>query len=141
MTGTADRELKKKVVLSDGSIFTGQARRDLSKNTEEYIPDGQGKIKWPNGDKYQGAFVAGKPQGHGIKTIKATSSIIKGVFLYGMACGQGEMTRQNANGEIELSYQGEFLDDRPHGKGKEAKSDGWEYEGLFQRGKKGPSGK
>ena len=87
MTGMNERQMKRKFVLADGSIYTGQVRIDTSKNKEELLPDGQGKIKWPNGDKYQGGFVGGRPHGNGAKTIVSTRTIIKGAFLYGMACG------------------------------------------------------
>ena len=46
------------------------------------------------------------------------------MFLYGVACGQGELQRENADKEIEYSYKGEFLDDRQHGKGWEQTNDG-----------------
>ena len=95
-----------------------------------------GKIKWPNGDKYQGGFVAGKPHGNGAKTFVKSRTVIKGVFLYGFACGQGELQRENAEKQIELSYKGEFLDDRPHGKGFEQTLDGQTYEGMYNKGKK-----
>ena len=50
------------------------------------------------------------------------------------------MTRQNAIGQIELSYEGELLHDVPHGKGVEICSNGWRYDGMYQQGKKGPRG-
>ena len=125
MTGMNERQMKKKFVLADGSIYTGQVRLDTTnKNQEEWIPDGQGKIKFPSNDKYQGGFVGGKPHGNGAKTIVATRTVIKGVFLYGMACGNGEMQQENEERAIELVYKGEFLDDRPHGKGFEQRLDG-----------------
>ena len=45
------------------------------------------------------------------------------------------------NNQLIYFYEGELLNDQPHGQGKEQNNDGWEYEGLYQRGKKGPSGK
>ena len=87
MTGMNERQMKKKCPMPDGSIYTGQVRVDVSKSQEEWLPDGKGKIRWPNGDKYQGGFVAGKPHGEGAKTFAQTRTVIRGMFLYGFACG------------------------------------------------------
>ena len=57
-----------------------------------------------------------------------------------MAQGQGKMTRENANGELEYSYEGGLLMDRQDGYGIEIYADGTKYEGYFKKGKKGPSG-
>lgn len=64
----------RKHVLSDGALYSGQVRKDpTSKTPDEMFPDGKGKIKWPNGDKYSGRFMNGVPQGEGIKTIVASN--------------------------------------------------------------------
>ena len=55
-----------KYVLPDGALYTGQVGRD-AKNPTLFVPDGKGKIKWPNGDKYSGRFINGVPTGEGIK--------------------------------------------------------------------------
>jgi len=65
----------KKMVLPDGALYSGQVRRDALK-FEELIPDGRGKIKWPNGDKYSGRFINGMPNGEGIKQIVASGVTI-----------------------------------------------------------------
>ena len=69
----------KKYVLADGALYSGQVRRDAVR-PDELIPDGKGKVKWPNGDKYSGRFVGGVPNGEGIKQILATGISIQGTF-------------------------------------------------------------
>ena len=104
-----DRRLEpvRKHVLQDGALYSGQVRRDYTSRTpDELIPDGKGKIKWPNGDKYSGRFMGGKPHGNGVKTIVADSTIIEGTFRDGLAFDRGKMTRENANGVIEFVYEG-----------------------------------
>ena len=65
---------------------------------------------------------------------------IEGTFHNGKAFGRGKMTRENAEGAIEMSYEGEFLADMPDGYGVEKNADGNKYEGYFAKGKKGPNG-
>lgn len=52
------------------------------------MPNGQGKLTWPNGDFYEGAFLNGKRHGYG-KRINMDSS----------------------------EYTGEYFEDKPHGRG------------------------
>ena len=40
-----------------------QVKKDPNANANEFVPDGLGKIKWPNGDRYDGEFISGKLQG------------------------------------------------------------------------------
>ena len=65
----------KKMSLPDGGLYSGHVRRDPIK-PDELVPDGLGKIKWPNGDKYRGRFLNGVPNGKGIKQILATGTTI-----------------------------------------------------------------
>lgn len=55
---------------------------------EKGVPHGEGKLIWPNGDYYIGAFRYGKRNGFG--------------------------SRVNIDGS---QYEGEYLDDKPNGKG------------------------
>ena len=64
LSGKTNREVQKKITLPDGSMYTGQVKKDPdAKTNDDYLPDGLGKIKWPNGDRYDGQFTLGKPQG------------------------------------------------------------------------------
>lgn len=69
----------KKMLLPDGGLYSGHVRRDAL-HQDELLPDGVGKIKWPNGDKYRGRFMNGVPNGRGIKQIVATGTTIEGNF-------------------------------------------------------------
>ena len=142
--GERRAEPVRKHVLPDGALYSGQVRRDLSKqNRDELVPDGRGKIKWPNGDKYSGRFMAGRPHGEGVKvmTVPEGTTTIEGIFHNGFACGPGKMNQDNAQGEMEFAYEGDFLADKPEGFGTEIRPDGTRYEGYFRKGKKGPKGK
>ena len=79
MMGERRPEPVKKYVLPDGALYSGMVRKDALR-PEEFIPDGKGKIKWPNGDKYQGRFVGGVPNGEGIKEIVVSGTVIQGTF-------------------------------------------------------------
>ena len=63
LSGKTNREVHKMITLPDGSMYTGQVKKDPNANANEYVPDGLGKIKWPNGDRYDGEFISGKLQG------------------------------------------------------------------------------
>jgi len=116
-----------KHVLQDGALYTGQVRRDpTSRTPDELIPDGKGKIKWPNGDKYRGRFMGGLPHGEGVKFIAADNTGIEGTFRNGLAFGQGKMTREK-DGKIEYVYEGEFLADKQDGYGFEEFTTGNKY--------------
>mmetsp|Transcript_32543 Transcript_32543/g.40329 ORF Transcript_32543/g.40329 Transcript_32543/m.40329 type:complete len:176 (+) Transcript_32543:469-996(+) len=131
----------KKMLLPDGGLYSGHVRRDPLR-PDELVPDGVGKIKWPNGDKYRGRFTNGVPNGQGIKQIVATGITIQGNFTQYMAQDkEGKMTRENATGAVEYSYEGGLLYDRQDGWGVETTADGTRYEGYFMKGKRGPSGK
>jgi hypothetical protein len=54
------------------------------------VPHGQGKLTWPNGDVYEGAFKTGRRHGKGHRINKDGSQ-----------------------------YIGDYSDDKPNGKGKE----------------------
>ena len=73
------------VELEGGLKYTGEMQRGL--------PNGYGKLTWPNGDYYEGNFKFGKRNGYG--------------------------KRINVDGS---EYQGEYLDDKPNGRGKNQSS-------------------
>ena len=141
MTGSIITRVERviKHVLRDGSKYTGFATKSAT-NEDERIPEGRGKIKWPNGDKYMGYFKNGQPHGQGTKILAERNTVIEGQFRNGMAYGEGKMTRANAEGIVELHYEGEFQMDLQHGFGQQTDSKGSQYKGQFTKGMRGPNG-
>ena len=111
LTGSVIGRLEKvmKHVLKDGARYSGYVLK--AQQDEDLVPEGRGKIKWPNGDKYSGYFKGGLPHGKGTKIIADKNTVIEGLFRNGLAHGQGKMTRANAEGIIEFHYEGNFLMD------------------------------
>ncbi len=92
-----------KVALASGSEYEG----DVDSNG---IPNGNGIIKYKNGDIYEGEIINGK------------------------ANGKGSFTSTNGN-----KYEGEWVDDKPNGSGKMVKlinGKKSEYIGKVENGKK-----
>ena len=55
--GTQKRVVK--VRMADGSCYEGQVDRNRK-------PNGEGVLTSPNGLRFEGSFVAGKMEGHGV---------------------------------------------------------------------------
>ena len=72
-------------MLKDGAKYSGYVTK--SYKDDEVVPEGRGKIKWPNGDKYSGYFKNGLPHGKGTKIIVDKNTVIEGQFKNGMANG------------------------------------------------------
>lgn len=87
ITGSVMGRLEKvmKHVLKDGARYSGYVLK--ANQDEELVPEGRGKIKWPNGDKYSGYFKAGQPHGKGTKHIAEKNTVIEGLFRNGLAHG------------------------------------------------------
>ena len=58
----ADKKNIVALTLKDGTVYTGELKGKR--------PHGQGKAIYKNGDTYEGAFVKGKRQGHGVYRFK-----------------------------------------------------------------------
>ena len=135
-----------KTNLADGSFYEGNLKRGR--------PHGQGICVWPNGNTYEGEWVYGVRQGHGVLsfnmgtetyegnwkanqyngygTLKAQDGyVLTGIFIDGLPHGKGHEVFPNGE-----SYDGEFNTGYRHGKGTLKLSDGREYIGQFAMGKK-----
>lgn len=109
------------------------------------------KKKYPNGDRYEGEWKDGAPNGNG-KMIYANGDIYIGSWLSGNKHGEGEMTYANgdhyggswrtgakdgdgkmiyANGDV---YEGEWKLENPSGRGRIAYANGNIYEGSWRMG-------
>ena len=64
-----------------------------------------------------------------------------GDFMNGKMCGNGKMTFPNGLPFKVLSFDGEWENNKPHGKGKEIRANGDVYEGDFIQGKRHGKGK
>lgn len=120
--------------------------------------EGQGQLTWTNGDRYIGAFIAGKQHGYGVLYFhngaeyagnwesgkmhgKGThrmqnGDVFTGTFTNGERCGQGSMTF--ANGD---KYVGTWRDGFMDGLGRYYYTNGQCFEGTFLNGKRHGQGK
>ncbi len=116
--------------------------------------DGQGKLAWESGANYEGSFKNGLRHGNGVfrypsagveyvgefanskrhgqgKLTDGNQCEYEGVWVDGQKCGQGRM--RYATGE---TYQGEWKNDLPNGKGVMCWTDKNErYDGEWKDGK------
>jgi len=113
MIGT--RQIVTKHVLPDGARYTGEVvirerqNRITAVKEDVSVPQGKGKILWPNGDKYKGQFQEGIPFGEGMKTFSEDLSVLQGTFINGYAQGEGKLTKP---GDTGFTYEGSFFGDK-----------------------------
>ena len=92
--------------------------------------DTESVITYPNGNRYEGHVVNGKPHGKGI-LYRADGDRYEGDFVDGKRTGKG--TFYWANGD---RYEGDFVDGKRTGKGTYYWPNGNCYEGDFVDGKR-----
>jgi hypothetical protein len=97
-------------------------------------PNGQGIYTWADGRKYVGEWKDGKKHGQGTFT-SPTSGKYAGEYRDDKKNGQGNYTRPNGD-----KYVGEFRDDDINGQGTYTGADGRKYEGDFRWGKRNGQG-
>ncbi|MCS2618500.1 hypothetical protein NXW11_11185 [Bacteroides thetaiotaomicron] len=111
------------------------------------------KKKYPNGDRYEGEWKDGVPNGNG-KMTYASGGIYIGNWLSGNKHGEGKMTYANGdcyegnwsynnkqgNGKMTYTsgdiYIGNWASDNKHGNGKTTYANGDCYEGNWNLGKR-----
>lgn len=91
-------------------------------------PHGKGKYVYANGDVYEGDFSAGVGEGKG-RYAYANGDVYEGAVSSGFRYGYGKMLY--ANGDV---YEGNFLLDGRNGKGKMTYASGRVEEGEFMFG-------
>eukprot|EP01062_Namystynia_karyoxenos_P073082 TRINITY_DN69927_c0_g1_i1.p1 TRINITY_DN69927_c0_g1~~TRINITY_DN69927_c0_g1_i1.p1 ORF type:complete len:525 (+),score=166.77 TRINITY_DN69927_c0_g1_i1:85-1575(+) len=106
---------------SSGVIYIG-TRSDTGER------EGKGVMRWPDGAKYDGEWVAGCMEGHGSFFFPA-GDVYVGNFRRNKKHGDGSY--QHAGGD---RYTGEFRDDAEHGYGTYVWADGASYAGLWKHG-------
>ena len=91
--------------------------------------EGQGTLRYANGDEYTGEFVDGQRHGRGVYTY-ATGSKFTGEFREDQLPARVTYTYKNGD-----QYVGEFKDWRFHGKGKKSFANGRvPLDGLWEEG-------
>lgn len=96
---------------------------------------GEGVIQWINGDRYEGAMLAGKKHGKGVFTWR-NAQRYDGEWANDMINGRGIL--HYANGD---RYEGDFVNGEPHGKGTYTLSNGDVYSGAWANGNKHGQGR
>jgi hypothetical protein len=114
--------------FADGASYVG----DL--NAQGQL-EGQGRMRWTNGDEYDGEFLAGLMHGKG-KFVSAYSGNYSGDYVRGRMEGRGLLTYPDGS-----RYEGEFAGNQFHGKGRLAYPRGDVYQGDFEKNKMHGSGK
>lgn len=102
---------------ADGSLYNGPLINGLR--------EGEGKLTWPNGARYEGSFSGGLISGHG-RLWMANGDLYEGGFRDGMMDGKGKLTGKNND-----SYEGDFKHSLYHGKGRFQSSNGAVFDGDF----------
>lgn len=90
------------------------------------LPEGQGTILYPNGDRYEGQWLNGKKHGQGTMTY-ANGNVYTGQYENGLKHGKGTFTYTNQD-----VYEGEFQQGKKEGQGQYTYADGEQYIGTFQ---------
>lgn len=96
---------------------------------------GEGVIQWLNGDRYEGAMLAGKKHGKGM-FIWRNGQRYEGEWANDMINGRGVL--HYANGD---RYEGDFVNGEPHGTGTYTLSNGDVYSGAWANGNKHGQGR
>jgi hypothetical protein len=112
-----------KVRLAGGAGYEGQVDRNRT-------PNGEGVLTCPNGNCFEGTFVAGMLEGHGVMT-SLDGIRFEGTFMAGVLEGHGVMTAPDG-----ARYEGQHVNAQPEGHGVFVYADGDRYDGQFVGGKK-----
>jgi hypothetical protein len=113
---------------------------------------GKGRFEWPDGRRYEGTFISGKPSGQGVEQMPSGERY-EGGFRDGVRDGQGDLTLpdgaryvgafeagvRSGDGRFETKdgvYDGEWAGDVPHGEGTFEYKDGSRYRGEWAAGRR-----
>ncbi|HSC66898.1 MAG TPA: C13 family peptidase [Cellvibrio sp.] len=104
--------------FADGATYVGELNA-------QGLLEGQGRMSWTNGDKYDGSFLAGLFHGKG-KFVSGDAGTYEGDYMGGYMAGRGVLTYPDGN-----RYEGEFVANQFQGKGRLLFASGDIYEGDF----------
>lgn len=110
-------------VLGENSVYVGQMRGD--------VREGRGMSVFADGNIYEGYFESDRTSIRG-RLLFDNGDVFMGEIRDMCMNGQGVYF----NNSLGSKYTGMFVDDAPHGQGREEWEDGTQYEGLFKFGSK-----
>jgi hypothetical protein len=119
-SGTAEA-VANTFTFADGRVYTGEFVHGLR--------EGKGKLTQPNGDVYDGQFVHGTVTGFGCLRYAKGPRVYQGLFEHGRKV-KGHLHFPGSR----RGYDGEWLDDVPHGSGFMTFANGDFYKGDFAAG-------
>jgi hypothetical protein len=116
--------------MANGDVYTG--------NWERNVQNGSGMLTFEQGTgKYQGSFKCGLFHGNGRleMTVNTWTALYEGGWKRGMRCGRGMCVSESGQ------YEGEWLQNKPHGMGTMTDGRGNKYIGAWVGGVKTGVGK
>jgi len=125
----------------DSIVDFGNKKINISySNKDQYFgtinngrPDGEGKITFNNGDVYIGEVTRGRADGFGVYYDNDLNTTYRGNFRNGSRNGIGALYQGPIQDSV-LIYEGNYLDDFFHGRGKFYENGRLRYEGTFLEG-------
>lgn len=101
------------------------------------IEDDSSIIRYTDGRSIQGPTVKGVANGKCIETL-ADGTVYEGEFKMGRKHGHFTAKRYHPEDKyfLVMSFDGEYFDDKKHGKVKEFEYESYEFEGNYEHGKK-----
>jgi len=124
-------ESKDRVIKTDTFTATGKLSLDRSSGAMT----GEGLIEWVNGDRYEGAMLAGRKHGKGVFTWQ-DGQRYDGEWADDMINGVGSLYYTNGD-----RYEGSFRSGEPHGTGTYTLKNGDVYVGAWVAGNKHGQGR
>lgn len=122
---------KEQVIKTDTFTATGLLMLD----NRTGAMTGEGTIQWENGDRYEGAMLAGKKQGKGVFAWR-DGQRYEGEWTNDVINGRGILLYTNGD-----RYEGDFVNGEPHGKGIYTLRNGDVYVGAWAHGNKHGQGR
>lgn len=122
--------------LSEGSYRIRYQNGDLYEGEMDGLQrSGKGKLTYASGDLYEGEFYADKPHGKGVYRY-ASGDFYEGSFSAGKKSGSGVYTWMKEDGTVAAVYSGAFANDKRNGYGEFRSAEGTVYRGRFVNDKR-----
>lgn len=116
--------------------ITGVVREGKFEGTN-ILDDENSIIRYTDGSSIQGPTVKGVANGHCIQTLP-DGTVYEGEFKMGRKNGHFTAKRYHHEDKdfVVMRFDGEFLDDKKHGKVEEFEFEKFEYKGFYDNGRK-----